>query len=257
MDPVLAQIDVLLEDEELYQRIRSDFAKRYPKTAVTGRKSTPVEVMLRQFCRVYFEDVLGDAVSLRIEGASNAPTERWWRAALMHPVIVIGWQTASEAGSDNRARKTGRQVRRLVVRQKEAAQQAYTITQQRASQAKQVLEALGESSHPQAQGLKDTLETFIPRAEQVIGQTICRVFQDEKIVSIFEAHTAIIRRGRAGKPVEYGRKVWLDEVEGGIVTRWEVLDGTPSDKDQSVPGTALWQTTYSGQCRPQCFLRRQ
>jgi len=85
MEPVLAQIDVLLDDEELYQLIRSDFAKRYPLTEVTGRKSTPVEVMLRmltvkrlyglsyeqtenqvrdslvlrQFCRVYFNDVPG------------------------------------------------------------------------------------------------------------------------------------------------------------------------------------------------------
>jgi len=41
MDPVLAQIDVLLEDEELYQLIRSDFAKRYPLTEVTSRNPTP------------------------------------------------------------------------------------------------------------------------------------------------------------------------------------------------------------------------
>ena len=31
MDPILAQIDELLEGEELYQLIRSDFAIRYPK----------------------------------------------------------------------------------------------------------------------------------------------------------------------------------------------------------------------------------
>ena len=91
MDPVLAQIDVLLEDEELYQLIRSDFAKRYPQTEVTGRKSTPVEVLLRmltvkrlyglsyeqteyqvrdslvlrQFCRVYFNDVPDDTTLIR------------------------------------------------------------------------------------------------------------------------------------------------------------------------------------------------
>ena len=47
MDPVLAQINVLLDDEKLYQLIRSDFAKRYPQTEVTGRRSTPVEAELR------------------------------------------------------------------------------------------------------------------------------------------------------------------------------------------------------------------
>ena len=30
MDPILAQIDQLLEDEALYQLIRNDLAKRYP-----------------------------------------------------------------------------------------------------------------------------------------------------------------------------------------------------------------------------------
>jgi IS5 family transposase len=152
------------------------------------------------------------------------------------------------------ARKTGRQIRRLITRQKEAGKQAYRklvkITKQTVDQAKQVLETLAELSDDPAQGLRDTLETFIPRAEQVIDQTIRRVFQDEKvpaedkIVSIFEPHTAIIRRGKAGKPVEYGRKVWLDEVEGGIVTRWEVLDGNPSDKLQWVPSLDAHQQLF-------------
>ena len=47
MDPELSQIDELLDDEALYQLIRTDFSKRPPKTLVTGRKSTPVEVLLR------------------------------------------------------------------------------------------------------------------------------------------------------------------------------------------------------------------
>jgi IS5 family transposase len=86
MDPILAEIDRLLNDEELYQLIRKDLAKRFPQTEVTGRNSTPVEVILRmlavkrlyqlsyeqteyqvrdslvlrQFCRVYLQDVPDD-----------------------------------------------------------------------------------------------------------------------------------------------------------------------------------------------------
>ncbi len=71
-----------------------------------------------------------------------------------------------------------------------------------------------------------------------------KVPADEKIVSIFEPHTAIIRRGKAGKPVEYGRKVWLDEVEGGIVTNWDVLDGNPSDKDQWISSLETHQQLF-------------
>jgi IS5 family transposase len=330
MDPVLAQIDELLEDEELYQLIRNDLAKRFPLTEVTGRKSTPVEVILRmltikqlyglsyektehqvrdslvlrQFCRVYFNDVPDDTTLIRwanlieaetlaafnqqvtkiatklkvtrgrklrtdgtvVESNIQAPSDS---GLLADSVRVIGrtlqrtrqvLSKQTDLGAQvfrNRtrsAKKVARQVQRLVARQQEAGKQAYRklvqITQQSVSQAKKVLEALTEHSDLRAQHLKDTLETFIPRAEQVIEQTIRRVFQDEKvpadekIVSIFEPHTAIIRRGKAGKPVEYGRKVWLDEVAGGIVTRWEVLDGNPSDKNQWKPSLDAHQQLF-------------
>jgi IS5 family transposase len=46
MDPVVAQINELLDDEELYQLIRNDLAKRFPLTEVPGRISTPAEVIL-------------------------------------------------------------------------------------------------------------------------------------------------------------------------------------------------------------------
>ena len=330
MDPVLAQIDVLLDDEELYQLIRNDFTKRFPLTEVTGRKSTPVEVVmrmltikqlyglsyeqteyqvrdslvLRQFCRVYFNDVPDDTTLIRwanlvkaetlavfnqrvtkmatqlkvtrgrklrtdgtvVETNIHAPSDshlledsvRVIGRTLQRAKRVISKQTGlADKVFRNRirsARKTGRQIRRLITRQKEAGKQAYRklvkITKQTVDQAKQVLETLAELSDDPAQGLRDTLETFIPRAEKVIDQTIRRVFRDEKvpaedkIVSIFEPHTAIIRRGKAGKPVEYGRKVWLDEVEGGIVTRWEVLDGNPNDKLQWVPSLDAHQQLF-------------
>jgi IS5 family transposase len=91
MDPVLAEIDQLLEDKALYQLFRNDLAKRYPQTEQTGRNSTPVEVILRslvvkrlyrlsyeqteyqvrdslvlrQFCRIYLNAVPDDTTLLR------------------------------------------------------------------------------------------------------------------------------------------------------------------------------------------------
>ena len=92
-----------------------------------------------------------------------------------------------------------------------------------------------------ADRLRETLQTFVSRVKQVIDQTIRRVFQDEtvpaqeKIVSLFEPQTDIIQRGKVGKPTEFGHKVWLSEVDGGIVTEWEVLKGNPPDSDQWKP----------------------
>jgi transposase, IS5 family len=46
-DPVLRQLDPLLDDDPLYQLVRGDLVRRYPHTADHGRHSTPAEVILR------------------------------------------------------------------------------------------------------------------------------------------------------------------------------------------------------------------
>lgn len=80
--------------------------------------------------------------------------------------------------------------------------------------------------------------------EQVLEQACRRVFEQEsvpaceKIVSLFEPHTRIIRRGKLDRPTEFGRKVWLDELDGGIISRYRVLEGNPSDATQVAPTLA-------------------
>ncbi|TLN00318.1 ISNCY family transposase, partial [bacterium] len=124
---------------------------------------------------------------------------------------------------------------------KAAYRRLVQATQATIRQAEQVCAALEKQGSEEAQKLAQILATFLPRAEQVVSQTVRRVFDGEqvpapeKIVSLFEPHTAIIRRNKAHKPTEYGHKVWLDEVDGGIVTRWQVLEGNPSDKEQWKP----------------------
>ncbi len=46
IDPVLQQLDLFLDDDEVYHQVRNDFGKRYRQTLVHGRPSTPVEVRL-------------------------------------------------------------------------------------------------------------------------------------------------------------------------------------------------------------------
>jgi IS5 family transposase len=47
MDPVLAQMDTLLDDDVLFQAAKANLVTRFPATATDGRPSTPVEVILR------------------------------------------------------------------------------------------------------------------------------------------------------------------------------------------------------------------
>src|SRR4051812_28721742 len=90
-EPQLEQLDRLLDDDDIVDRIRDDLARRYPRTRSRGRPSTPVEVILRmlvvmrlygwsyaqaeyfvndslvlrQFCRVYLEKVPDDTTLIR------------------------------------------------------------------------------------------------------------------------------------------------------------------------------------------------
>ena len=47
MEPELAQLDRLLDDDEIFLRIKAELSKRHPNSARLGRHSTPVEVILR------------------------------------------------------------------------------------------------------------------------------------------------------------------------------------------------------------------
>lgn len=84
----------------------------------------------------------------------------------------------------------------------------------------------------------------LPLLRQVIAQAERRVLGDERVpateqvVSLVEPHTAIITRHKAGHTVEFGRKRWLGEVEGGIVTDVQVREGAPPDSLQVLPRRA-------------------
>jgi IS5 family transposase len=94
------------------------------------------------------------------------------------------------------------------------------------------------------QKLAATLNHVIPLVRQVVPQTTRRVIQggtvpaSAKLVRLFEPHTAILRKGKPGKPTEFGRVRWLAEVESGIISRYAVLDGNPAEDVQLPPSLA-------------------
>ena len=85
-------------------------------------------------------------------------------------------------------------------------------------------------------GLRQELEAMLPLVRQVMRQTRERIFRgntraEGKLVSVFEPATEIIRKGKAGKPTEFGKMVKLQEAENQIVIDYEVYDQRPSDSD--------------------------
>jgi len=78
------------------------------------------------------------------------------------------------------------------------------------------------------------LRHFVPLVEKVMAQTQARVFGGNahvsgKLISLFEEHSQVLRKGKAHKPTEFGRLVRIDEVENGIVSQYAVVPGNASD----------------------------
>src|SRR3954453_9221453 len=304
-EPQLAQLDQLLDDDQIFARVRDDLARRYPLTRIHGRRSTPVEVILRmlvimrlyswsfekteyfvndslvlrQFCRVYFQKVPDDTTLIRwarlvgpetpqklndraVELARDRKVTRGRRlrvdttageTEIHHPTdsgligdavrvvsrllrrarAVLG-EAASKLGGAFRSRvrtvrKLAQQLHRIARRKgeqgREALKAAYTrlieTAERTGAQARRVLEALKRSGRKGSERLASRVGEFLPRLTRGIDQARRRVLRGEsvpakdKLLSLFEPHTQIIPRLEAGKPVEFGRGLRLDEVEGG------------------------------------------
>ena len=86
--------------------------------------------------------------------------------------------------------------------------------------------------------LRQEITAYSELGDQVIDQTRRRVIEgeqvptDEKVYSIFESHTDLIKRGKARKPVEFGHKVFLAESAQGLITDYQVLEGNAADVTQ-------------------------
>jgi len=316
-EPELAELDRLLEDDQLFQHIKADLSRRRPHTTETGRPSTPVEVILRllvvqhlyawsyaqtehfvgdslvlrQFCRLGLEPVphhttlmrwsnvlqpatmhrLLDRVTelarslkvtrgrkLRIDStvvatAIHYPTDSTLLADGVRVLSRLVQRAAAVlSGSTSRlgkrriahAKQLARRIDATTAVAASAAARAerptlykrlLAVTQASVRHADRVQHALAGRSAATEQRLESALMRFTPLVHQVIAQTERRVLHGEsvpaaaKLVSLFEPHTAIVRRGKAHVPAEFGRKVVLDEVDGGLVTRYVVLVGNPPE----------------------------
>lgn len=314
-DPQLAQLDRLLDDDAIFAAVRADLARRYPLTPVHGRKSTPVEVILRmlvvmrlyswsyertayfvndslvlrQFCRVYLEKVPADTTLIRwantigpatlhalndravqlarslkvtrgrklrvdttaVETEIHYPTDsalvgdgvRVISRLLRRAKATLGAAAAGLGGAFRSrvrtVRKLAQQLHRIARRKgdegRAALKAAYAklivVAQCTGAQADRVLAALRrQPEEPKARRLAARLGEFLPRLRRGIDRASRRVLKGEsvpapeKLLSLFEPHTQVIPRFKAGKAVEFGRKLRLDEVEGGIITGYAILD---------------------------------
>lgn len=325
-EPELAQLDRLLDDDVLFERVKADLCRRCPNSERLGRRSTPVEVILRmlvvkrlynfsyeqtehfvsdslvlrQFCRLYLEAAPDDTTLIRwanligpktletlneraVELARSLKVTRGRKLRtdgvvvetnIHHPtddtLLVDGVRVISRLvgkaksfveesarqaakgepfrdrtlSAKRLAYKISKMARRHTEEAKASYQEAYErllkIAKATMRQAGQVRSMLQEA--PSAgKKISEEISHFAGLLKRVVSQTRRRVLEGEqvlateKLVSIFEPHTAIIRRGKARNTTEFGRKVWLSEVDGGIISGFRILEGNAGDEAQLGP----------------------
>jgi len=99
-------------------------------------------------------------------------------------------------------------------------------------------EALAKEAYPEREALVvksliENMEHFCGLGLRVVDQARRRIFKgenvpnDQKVFSIFEAHTELLKRGKAGKPIEFGHMVLLGQVEGKFIVDYKVFKKRP------------------------------
>lgn len=98
----------------------------------------------------------------------------------------------------------------------------------------------------------EQIRIFIQRTRQVCGTAYRRVILDEKVpnedklFSIFEPHTQLYRRGKAGQENQFGRLALICEDGIGFVTHHYLLERNETDADVVVPQTKIVQERLGG-----------
>lgn len=333
-DPLLKQLDTLLDDDELYLTVRTDLGRRYKQTLVHGRHSTPVEVILRLllvkhlyqwsyqetlervgdslvlrwFSRVYFQHVPDESTLIRwahtlrpetlhalndrvvhlaaqakvtkgrklrvdatcVETTIHHPTDSGLlvdsvrvlsrlvqraKPLLTEQASNVGVLCRSRLRSARRVAQSLHRLRRRKSELKEKEQQDHyrrliTTSEHMVQQASQIVSALAQQSDRAAQRLVTSAQEVLPLIQRVIYQARTRVLEGkqvaskEKILSLHEPHTRVIPRHKGGALVEFGRFVVFDEVEGGIVTRYQILSDGESDRGQGSVALAHHQPLF-------------
>lgn len=95
---------------------------------------------------------------------------------------------------------------------------------------------LSEKGGLNAMAVAAELKHYLPIVEKIITQAEGRVFKGEKtlaekkVYSLFEEHTELIKRGKAGKPIEFGHKVLLAETGEKFIIHYKAMRKQEADK---------------------------
>jgi Arc/MetJ-type ribon-helix-helix transcriptional regulator len=173
---------------------------------------------------------------------------------------ISGWR--QHAHLDKKAKKLCRSIERI------AARKGAQYEKRLKAEYRKLLKLAGNIMR-RARALCDQvgsencseIQLFIGRTEQVCNTARRRVLRaetvpnGEKLFSIFEAHTQLYKRGKAGEPIQFGRLVLVYEDAIGFITHHRVLSRDSHERDVVVEETRIVQTRLDGKIERASFDR--
>lgn len=133
------------------------------------------------------------------------------------------------------------ELRRLNAELAKMAAQAVREADSVVRNARRKLRSLGSAATAKAKATIDGLERLAGRVGRVAEQTRQRVVDGEtpdgasRLVSLHDADARPIRKGRLGRPVEFGYKGQVVDNADGVILDWSLQPGNPADAAQLAP----------------------
>lgn len=164
-----------------------------------------------------------------------------------HLAQALGRRLKAFHNRTRAARRRMQAIQRMTPTQRHQQQtqiyrQLIALTEQVVASARRVVKQTEKARVKDRQGdaiirsLRSEIGRYCELGERVIRQTRRRVLEGgqvpstEKVYSIFEPHTDLIKRGKVETPLEFGHKVFLAESAQGLITQYAVLSGNPGDE---------------------------
>ena len=122
-----------------------------------------------------------------------------------------------------------------------SAQQTVQEAEAVVRNARRTLVSMGPAATGRARATVDRLAELAERVGRIAAQTLQRVVDGEvpdgatRLVSLHDPDARPIRKGRLGRPVEFGYKAQVVDNADGVVLDWRVEVGNPADAPQLAP----------------------
>jgi len=107
-----------------------------------------------------------------------------------------------------------------------------------------------EWEHAQAEALVEQIADAHALAQRVIDQAWRRVLHgesvpnDQKLFSVFEPHTELLKRGKAGKEIEFGHMIQIQQVAEKFISDYEVYERKPAEPTLLQPALASHRALF-------------